>query len=63
MVGGSVEELSVVQVAVVGGLWSTCRWVGGRLLVVAASVVGGLVENLSVGRLSVVGACRFLVVL
>ena len=44
----SVEDLLV-------GWWSV---VGGR-----SSVVGGSVENQSVDRLSVVGPCRFLVVL
>ena len=35
MVGGSVEDLLVIQWLV--GQWSTCRWLGGRL-----SVYGGL---------------------
>ena len=54
MVGGSVEDLSVVQVSVVGGSvkdlsvgrwsvgrWRNCSWVGGRW-----SVVGGFVIRL-----------------
>ena len=54
VVGGSVEDLSVVQVSVVGGSvfgcresvdqFKTCRWIGGRLWVaVGLSVVGGFV--------------------
>ena len=35
-----MEDLSLVQVLVVGGRRRTCRWVGGRLSVVGESVVG-----------------------
>ena len=62
---GSLEDLSVVQVSVVGswwlvGRWKTCRRVGDRLSVVSrsvgASVVDGTIDNLLVvGGMSNVG--------
>ena len=58
MVSGSVEDLSVVQMSVVGGWWVGggpvggsvvgCWWSVGRLK--TCRWVGGSVENLSAGR-------------
>ena len=43
LAGESVEDLSVGWWSVIGGLWKTCRCIGGRLPVVSGGPVGGLV--------------------